>query len=567
MQNPAQAPALEIFENSIGLGMVKIPFGNFMMGHNSDPNQKDLHWDDGPAHLVEITYDFFMSKTEITNIQYEQFDPSHKKLRGNGKDLGFSQFDDEAVVNVSYDDATAFCAWLSEKEGKHYRLPTEAEWEYACRAGTTSKFWTGENLPKEMQKDQILTKKWNARIFYKKHDLRVGETSPNAFGLYDMHGNVENWCYDKFGHYTGEEERDPVYLKSDAANGGAFVTRGGSYGVLVDHLRSARRLGALRADKHWLIGFRVVCAPLPENGKTSRQSFPSYTDSNVDQSTHYNLEIQPELKNAPYYLPPIRYINPQAPTEPKSHNITEPIIYPHNHCPAITWCSNGDLLAIWFSTYGEHDRDMIILGTRLRKGKKEWGPASFFFRVPGRNTTGSSLMTLPNGDIIHTNGIEVASSWKTLIWIKRVSHDNGYTWSEPEIMDPHQSMAQSQLFVMDLSHLKMRSSNSVTPVPMVVEEVHSWKSIDNGNSFQDLGRDADGRLKKKPLFWKGIKGNWIAGIHAKAVELSPNTFLAFGRANAIRMKMPQSYSEDGGKTWKYKPNYLPINQLWSTINP
>ena len=130
--------------NSLGMKLVRIEPGSFTMG------SEDGDWDERPAHEVTISRPFFMSATEVTNAQYEQFDPQHKQLRGK---LGFSKEDDEAVVFVSWNDAAAFCEWLSEKEGKTYRLPTEAEWEYACRAGTTTPYHTGETLPEPFHKN------------------------------------------------------------------------------------------------------------------------------------------------------------------------------------------------------------------------------------------------------------------------------------------------------------------------------------------------------------------------------------------------------------------------------
>ena len=124
-------------------GMVEIPSGTFIMGSKGE----GFGQDEAPSHKVTISKPFRRSMTEITNLQYERFRPEHKALRG--KD-GFSSGDNEAVVDVSYDDALAYCRWLSSKTGKKYRLPTEAEWEYACRAGTDTPFFTGDTLPESM---------------------------------------------------------------------------------------------------------------------------------------------------------------------------------------------------------------------------------------------------------------------------------------------------------------------------------------------------------------------------------------------------------------------------------
>ena len=126
-----QAPAFSQTKPLIDL--VEIPAGSYYMGSEG----KGENYDEAPAHKVNISKAFRMGATEVTNAQYELFRPEHKKLRGKNN---VSTEDDDAVVNVSYQDAVDFCKWLSEKEGKTYRLPTEAEWEYACRAGTFGVF-------------------------------------------------------------------------------------------------------------------------------------------------------------------------------------------------------------------------------------------------------------------------------------------------------------------------------------------------------------------------------------------------------------------------------------------
>ena len=201
---------------------VEIPAGTFYMGSIGEGED----FDEAPVHRVTISQAFRMGKTEVTNAQFELFCPEHRALRGKDD---ISTGDDEAVVNVTYQDAVDFCNWLSKKEGKTYRLPTEAEWEYACRAGTYTDYYTGDYLPEPMCRNQVIARN------YKPVSLKVGQTTPNAFGLYDMHGNVEEWCLDWYAPYTADNQTDP----KGPDTGMYRVTRGGSHHTPVQYLRSA----------------------------------------------------------------------------------------------------------------------------------------------------------------------------------------------------------------------------------------------------------------------------------------------------------------------------------------
>ncbi|MHC4865725.1 MAG: formylglycine-generating enzyme family protein, partial [Planctomycetota bacterium] len=145
--------------------LVRIEPGSFRMGQIDKPLPAEIlptfrgrgkfdlldvgDFDEASLHEVTITKPFYMAVFEVTNFQYELFDPEHKQSRGKNNS---SQEDDEAVVFVNWYQAQAFCKWLSDQEGLSYRLPTEAEWEYACRAGTTTNYYAGDILGKEFEK-------------------------------------------------------------------------------------------------------------------------------------------------------------------------------------------------------------------------------------------------------------------------------------------------------------------------------------------------------------------------------------------------------------------------------
>lgn len=507
--------------------MIEIPSGYFYMGSRGLGED----FDEVPVHKVVFSEPFRMSVTEITNAQYEMFCPGHRALRGKN---GVSHGDNDAVVNVSYDDAVAFCEWLSEREGKSYRLPTEAEWEYACRGGTYTLYNTGDGLSGECMRSQRVARDFDTV------DLEVGKTHPNAFGLYDMHGNVEEWCLDYYGPYSASEQTNPMGPETGIYR----VTRGGSHHTPVKYLRSANRMAMLPSDKHSQTGFRIV------------ESDAKLNPSGDSEATHLNNCFVKQTKKVwdaphsePIYIAPVPYV--VAPACGSGEQF-----YRHNHQPAVTWCDNGDLLAIWFSANEENGREVTVLGSRLREGQEVWDEASEFFRVPDRNLTGSSLLNDGSGRLIHLNGMEASGDWQNLAMVMRVSDDNGASWSIPEIVAPE--------------HTKR---HQVIAGPIISREGWILQACDAGPGGADgsalhVSRDGgstwvdgwDGA--PLPDFKEGGSGSTIAGIHAGIVQLNDGSIMALGRGNNIRGKdgrlhMPMSISRDMGKTWTYHASDFP----------
>ncbi len=185
----------EVKTNSLKMNFIKINPGSFYMGSNQG------EYDEKPIHRVAIFSPFSISTTPVTNSQYEQFDLNHKLLQGKRT---ISCHDNEAVLFVSWHDAVAFTKWLSQKEGKPYRLPTtETEWKYACRAGTITLFNTGDSLPVIYHLNQKI--EW----YPKPVILAVGKSPANQWGLFNMHGLDEEWCLDWYGPYIDKVQTDP----------------------------------------------------------------------------------------------------------------------------------------------------------------------------------------------------------------------------------------------------------------------------------------------------------------------------------------------------------------------
>jgi formylglycine-generating enzyme required for sulfatase activity len=235
--------------------MVWIEPGTFVMG---SPTSEAGRYDDENQHTVSISQGFWMDKYELTQVQYQA-------VMGNNPSW-FAGDLNRPVEQVSWYDATNYCGKLTAQErvtgrlpaGYVYRLPTEAEWEYACRAGTTTATAFGNNLS-STQANFNGEHPYNegAEGLYLHKTTKVGSYALNGWGLYDMHGNVDEWCWDRYGSYPALSVTDP----KGPSSGWYRVIRGGSWGNYGGSCRSAFRGGYSPDSRHDNVGFRVVLAP------------------------------------------------------------------------------------------------------------------------------------------------------------------------------------------------------------------------------------------------------------------------------------------------------------------
>ena len=261
VEEPVEAALLpkpgDVVTNSIGMKLVYIPAGSFMMGNSLSAAQLAQEYgevegrfeDEFPQHKVRISKGFWMGQTVVTQGQY-------KSVMNAQPWSGENYVQDDAnnpAVYVSWDDAAEFCRTLSQQEGKTYRLPTEAECEYACRAGTTTRFSFGDS---DLSLGDHAWFSDNAYEEGQGYAHSVGQKEPNPWGLYDMHGNVWEWCSD---YYDGEYySNSPSVDHKGPPRAVARCLRGGSWLSAVGSLRCSYRGSDDPGDRNGLVGFRVV---------------------------------------------------------------------------------------------------------------------------------------------------------------------------------------------------------------------------------------------------------------------------------------------------------------------
>lgn len=222
------------YRDYIEKDMITIKAGVFKMGSEDDSDGKDAK----PVHEVKLD-EFKIGRYEVTNKLYEKFDPNHKRDKKSSED-------NQPVVNVNWNEAVMFCKWLG------CRLPTEAEWEYACRAGSITAFNTGENLTPQQANCHEIGK-----------TTVVGTYPPNAWGLYDMHGNVSEWCSDWFDeeYYKKCLDKGIVVNPQGAEIEAVRIIRGGGFYIGAQLCRSALRRSLVPSTRIFEVGIRLVFVP------------------------------------------------------------------------------------------------------------------------------------------------------------------------------------------------------------------------------------------------------------------------------------------------------------------
>jgi formylglycine-generating enzyme required for sulfatase activity len=484
--------------NSIGMTMRLIESGTFLMGCDTVTE----NWNEWPVHKVSITKPFYISESEVTIEMFQRF---RSEFVGTKERSPYA-------AGVSWYDAMDFCEWLSNKEGKNYRLPTEAEWEYACRLSSNEYNQTTDNL-------------------------NLGNVNPNPNGLKNMLSHVREWCLDWHEDYTIADQADPV----GPQHGVARIVRGGGLGKESsknrneNFARPSHRAGiapsfgasfkSINKFGYHNIGFRVVQAPMPKMKPTPYQA--SYVLSGIKQNTDY-VEQGPNPEK-PYLRK--RYMLPTPPDnswkEEKDAVGQHPSFMGHNHSPAMEVCPNGDILMIIYTSYGERDSNVSLIANRLRFGSDQWDMPSPIFNFPSANDHAPELWN-DNGNLYCFWGNPNIENAFPFQWT--TSTDNGANWSEIRFPNFKNKVGKHSKQPINTA---FRNSEGTMYVACDGGGSNSvlWSSNNNGKTWYDTEGRSGGR-------------------HTTYVLLKDGSILGMGGKDSnIDGYMPKSISHDGGKTW------------------
>ncbi len=517
-ENSAAQP--DAFVTSNGLRMVRVRAGRFLMGNDRATDAAALKQspvftrggtDERPVHRVTLTYDFYISETEITAEQFAQFQEDHEDASH------FSPF----ATGMSWEDATAYAKWLSAREGREFRLPTEAEWEYVARAGSADHFSSGEQ------------------------PLAAGE--PNAWGMQNMHAAALEWVQDWYGAYGEDDEVDPV----GPADGVARVVRGGGLnmpyqggyaskypndGRLPFFRRSANRAAmAPQYRGRHNIGFRLVAAPMPA---TAPRTLAPPAAMFAVRGVNPWASVGPDPARPWFRQRDVLPIPPEnAAAEEIEWSGLPTALNGKNHNPALAVAPNGDLLALYFSATIPDFEDLTNVGlvaARLRFGADEWdfpGPFPSFAGTknigPAITRDGARLWVAWGG-----GGLDgVVFRWQT-------SDDSGATWSPVQF--PLIVGARGDYFPQPISSF-VRGADGTLYLPTDGSGGNSllWASRDNGVTWRDTG----GRTGGRHTVFVNARDGGLLGLGGKATNID-----GF---------MPKFVSHDGGKTWTASKTPLP----------
>ncbi len=239
-----------------GPEMVVVPAGRFIMGSPDDEPQRSPS--EGPRHEVTFARPFAVGRYAVTRGQFAAFvNATGHKAAGPWRDPGFKQDDSHPVVYIRWDDAKSYAAWLTEATGRPYRLLTEAEWEYVARAGTATPFWWGTSFTTEQANydGNYVYEGGGSKREYRQGTVPVGSFAPNPWGLYNVHGNVWEWCEDTWHDtYDGAPTDGSAWIWKGSQSG--RVVRGGSWSYFPGDLRSARR--SRNSVEYYYYGFRLA---------------------------------------------------------------------------------------------------------------------------------------------------------------------------------------------------------------------------------------------------------------------------------------------------------------------